>query len=291
MKIHRLFLSILLSFSMLILRGQPLYVASYNIRYENNEDAKKGNGWKQRCPVICAQLNFEHPDIFGAQEVLHGQLKDMLSQLDGYGYIGTARDDGKKRGEYAPIFYDRSRLRLLNHGQFWISETPDVPSRGWDGACTRICTWGRFEQIQTGVQFLFFNLHLDHVGKTARREGSELVIRKIREIASDEAPVVLTGDFNGDQNDEVYGIFTRTGYFSDCYEHSRLRFAENGTFNSFNQDAKKESRIDHIFISPQFRSDRYAILTNAYWTTDPQSGKAERRLPSDHYPVFVHLML
>ena len=266
----------------LAVQGQGLYVGTYNIRYENQGDYKKGNGWKQRCPVVCAQINFQHPDILGTQEVLAEQLDDMKALLTDYDYIGVGRDDGKRKGEHTVIFYDRKTIRLLQQGHFWLSETPDKPGLGWDAACTRICTWGKFRSRKAGKTFYFFNLHMDHVGVVARRESARLVVRRIREIAKGK-PVILTGDFNVDQNDTIYSIFTTSGLLNDSYEHSKQRFAENGTFNGFNPDRKTDSRIDHIFVSPSFHVMRYGILTNCYWTDQ------ERRLPSDHYPVFVRL--
>lgn len=266
--------------------AQPLYVGSYNIRYQNNDDARAGNGWQQRCPVVCGQIAFEHPDIFGTQEVLHGQLHDMLALLTDYDYIGVGRDDGQTAGEYAAIFYDKNKLRLLDHGNFWLSETPEKPALGWDAACIRICTWGKFRDRKSRKTFFFFNLHMDHVGVVARREGAKLVVERIRQLAG-RKPVVLTGDFNVDQNDEIYTIFSSSGLLADTYTHARVRFAENGTFNAYKPSRKTDSRIDHIFVSPSFSVDRYGILTNTYWTSI--GDQTDRRLPSDHYPVFVHL--
>ena len=260
--------------------AQPLYVGSYNIRYQNNDDTHQGNGWARRCQVVCDQLNFEHPDVFGAQEVLYPQLLDMLQRLDGYDYIGVGRDDGKQKGEYAAIFYDKQKLRLIDNGHFWLSPTPDKPSLGWDAACIRICTWGQFEDVTTGMRFYFYNLHMDHVGVVARREAAKMVVERISQRA--DGPVVLTGDFNVDQNDEIYGIFTQSGLLVDSYEKARLRFAENGTFNAYHHERKTASRIDHVFVSPQFAVERYGVLTNTYWAD-------RQRLPSDHYPVFVRL--
>ena len=266
--------------------AQPLYVGSYNIRYQNNDDARAGNGWQQRCPVICGQIAFEHPDIFGTQEVLDGQLNDMLQLLPDYDYIGVGRDDGANDGEFAAIFYDKKKLRLLDYGNFWLSETPEKPSLGWDAACIRICTWGKFRCRQSRKTFFFFNLHMDHVGKVARREGAKLVVDRIRKLAS-KKPVVLTGDFNVDQNDEIYAIFANSGLLNDCYTHAAIRFAENGTFNNYRPDYKTSSRIDHVFVSPMFAVERYGILTNGYWANS--GDRTIRRLPSDHYPVMVHL--
>ena len=281
--------------------AQQLFVGTYNIRQHNNGDEKAGNVWSTRCKVICDQINFESPDALGVQEAFAGQLRDMQANLDNYAYIGVGRDDGKEEGEYSAIFYKKDRLKLLNSGNFWLSETPDVPCKGWDAACVRICSWGEFSQTDSQLRFFHFNLHMDHVGTVARREAARLVVRKIHEIAQG-APVVLTGDFNVDQHNEIFRIFTESGILKDSYDAARLRFAENGTFNSFDSRLWSDSRIDHVMVSPHFEVDRYGILTDAYWTDKPaqtRKGKdapgeidfceKERRSPSDHYPVLVHL--
>ena len=282
-----------------------MLVGSYNIRYKNSGDSINGDLWPKRCQVMCDQVNFMSPDIFGAQEVLHEQLIDMLACLNGYDYIGVGRDDGAAAGEYAAIFYRTDRLRLLDYGNFWLSESPDTPGLGWDAACVRICTWGRFAgQTATDDEaFYFFNTHMDHVGVIARREAAKLIVSKIREIAQG-APVILTGDFNVDQNDEIYVIFTESGFLKDSYLATRQRFAENGTFNSFNPDLYTESRIDHIFVSPETDVYSYGVLTDGYWQPNIESSdtikghdapqqinfsKYTRRLPSDHYPVFIRI--
>ena len=302
MKRLLLFALLLLSFQ---LSAQQLTVGSYNIRYKNWNDSVQGNVWNKRCQVICDQLNFMAPDVFGAQEVLYGQLQDMKAALDGYDYIGIGRDDGERAGEHEAIFYKTDKIKLLDHGDFWLSETPEKPGLGWDAVCIRICTWGKFaSQTATDDEaFYFFNLHMDHVGVVARREAAKLIVSKVREIAQG-APVIVTGDFNVDQNDEIYSIFTQSALLKDSYLASRIRFAENGTFNSFDTDLYTDSRIDHIFVSPGISVDAYGILTNSYWTPDNDSSELMkghdapqeidfsryvRRQPSDHYPVFVRI--
>lgn len=287
------------------IHAQQLYVGSYNIRYQNDGDTQAGNGWQRRMPVLCGQINFEHPDIFGTQEGLIAQLDDMLTQLPDYNYIGRGRDDGAKAGEHSAIFYDKDKLKVLAQGDFWLSETPEKPGLGWDAACIRICTWGYFKDKRTRLKFYFFNLHMDHVGVKARREAAKLVVSRIKGITNGK-PVILTGDFNVDQNDEIYTIFTESGVLKDSYECAKVRFAENGTFNSYDPDLKTQSRIDHIFVSPRFVVERYGVLTNGYWVPLSEPGetvkghdapqeisfsKYEKRLPSDHYPVFARLNL
>ena len=271
------------------LTAQQMLVGSYNIRYKNWNDSVQGEHWQKRCQVICDQVNFMSPDIFGTQEVLWEQLQDMKNALDGYDYIGIGRDDGERGGEHEAIFYKKDKLQLLNHGDFWLSETPEKPGLGWDQ-----------EKV-----FYFFNLHMDHVGVVARREAAKLVVAKIREIAQGD-PVILTGDFNVDQNDEIYTIFTNSGLLKDSYDAARIRFAENGTFNAFKTNYFITSRIDHVFVSPSAKVEAYGVFTDSYWTPDddpddnikasdaPQQISFDtyiRHNPSDHYPVFVRVKL
>ena len=314
----KLFLFVLLFVASFQIAAQEMLVGTYNIRYKNWNDSVQGNVWAKRCQVICDQVNFMDPVIFGTQEVLYHQLQDMLKALDGYAYIGIGRDDGKRAGEHEAIFYKKDKLELLDHGDFWLSETPDKPGLGWDAACIRICTWGKFcfkgQEQRHGLfnrrkneaqkEFYFFNLHMDHVGVVARREAAKLVVAKVKEIAQG-APVFITGDFNVDQDNEIYTIFTKSGILKDSYDAARIRFAENGTFNAFKTEYYTTSRIDHVFVSPGTSVEAYGVLTNSYWTPDetddalkssdaPQEISFDthvRRNPSDHYPVFVKIKL
>lgn len=316
---RKLILTMMAVFAMTI-NAQNLFVGTYNIRNNsNNGDVENGNGWNQRLGVITGQVLFEQPDIFGTQEVLHGQVVDLKNALTGYDYIGVGRDDGKEEGEYECIWYKNDKLRLLDSGNFWLSETPDRPGLGWDAACIRICSWGKFAVKDNGANrkvgkhgknknegtFYFFNLHMDHVGIVARREAAKLVVEKIREIAQG-APAILTGDFNVDQNNEIYNIFTDSGILKDSFVEAKQRFAENGTFNSFHPELKTQSRIDHIFVSPCVTVEHYAVMTNCYWTErqiDEKEVKGkdaprelrfkrhQMRTPSDHYPVWAKIKL
>ncbi len=297
-------LCVLMAVAVSAVAAQDLTVASYNVRYRNSRDEKEGNGWERRCPWVCDLIAFEGFDIFGAQEVLHEQLEQMCARLPEYAYIGVGRDDGLTQGEYAPIFYKPDRIRLLAKGHFWLSETPDRPSVGWDAALPRICTWGRFRDKRTGRRFWFLNLHMDHEGVRARAESARLVVHWIEDMCDPDEWVVLTGDFNVDQRDEIYGIFVSSDRLVDSYGAAERRYAPNGTFNAFDAGAKTESRIDHVFVSPVFRVMNYGVLTETFRSQSKASGERLRsgnfpkevsyardevRLPSDHFPVVVKL--
>lgn len=286
---HLLLILLLQCVSSLGASAQELTVGSYNIRYKNRNDSIKGNVWQVRSKCIANQIIWERPDIFGAQECLHPQLMDLEQLLDGYEWIGIGRDDGKQAGEYAAIFYKSERLELLEQGHFWLSETPERPSKGWDAACVRICTWGHFRDRSTQKEFYFLNLHMDHVGVTARSESAKLVMQRITQMTQGGKKLaVLTGDFNVSQTDELYTLFTQSGILKDCYTHAATRFAENGTFNSFNSRKYTTERIDHIFVTPTTSVESYATLTDSYWTQE-SDGSMVRRNFSDHYPVFARI--
>lgn len=282
--------------------AQSLNVASYNVRLLTDADYKSGNGWSQRVDCLCDVIRFSDFDIFGAQEVKYEQLSDMLYRLQDYDYVGVGRDDGAQGGEYSPVFYKKERFTLLDSGTFWLSETPDKVSKGWDAKCRRVCSWGYFKDKVSRKKFWFFNLHMDHIGIVARRESAKLVVARIAEMCGKNASVVLTGDFNVAQDNEIYGIFADCGFLKDSYEAAEFRFAPTGTFNSFKPQNFTTRRIDHIWVSDNARVDRYGVLTYHFWDKEsgensrlndaPKEIKAEKRtvrLPSDHYPVNVFL--
>lgn len=278
-------------------------VASYNLRQLNDGDTKAGNGWSRRCPVLGELIRYHEFDIFGTQEGFKSQLEDLKGELPEYDYIGVGREDGKQEGEHSAIFYRKDMFTLLDHGDFWISETPDKPGLGWDAVCPRICSWGKFRHNESGREFVMFNLHMDHVGKKARVEGAKLVRRRIDNFGKD-CPAFVTGDFNVDQTSPSYRTITAGGDLLDSYEVAQLRYALNGTFNNYETDNYTDSRIDHVFVSPDVKVLKYGVLTDTYRTPEnsehvdatdaPQEIEVSRyvaRTPSDHFPVVVKVAL
>ncbi|MDR1810237.1 MAG: endonuclease/exonuclease/phosphatase family protein [Prevotella sp.] len=171
-----------------------LNVMSFNIRYNTQQDG--ANAWNYRKDAAAKIIRLQDADIVGTQEVLSGQLADLNARLPEYASLGVGRADGKEAGEYSAIFYKKNRFKLLESGNFWLSETPELPGKkGWDAACERIATWGIFEDVKTGKRFLAMNTHLDHVGKLAQKEGVNLLLARIGEYRKN-LPVILTGDFN-----------------------------------------------------------------------------------------------
>lgn len=281
-------------------KAAHMVVATYNIRYANHQDSLQRDGWGQRYPVMARLILSNGFEIFGTQEGLKRQLDELKAALPGYDYIGIGRDDGLEAGEHSAIFYRTDLFRLIDHGDFWLSEHPDRPGLGWDAVCPRICSWGHFRHKASGKEFLFFNLHMDHVGKTARIEAAKLVMQKTQELGK-RLPAILTGDFNVDQTSPAYDTLARSGVFQDSYEMADFCYAENGTFNAWSTTSFSTARIDHIFLTQQFKVERYAVLTDTYRVPIPDDAqdisgdkpaevkltKYESHNPSDHFPVRI----
>ncbi|MCM1021734.1 MAG: endonuclease/exonuclease/phosphatase family protein [Muribaculum sp.] len=263
-------------------------VATYNIRQKNHIDSVRGNGWGYRLPHLTSLIRFHGFDIFGTQEGFKTQLDDMLAQLPGYAYIGVGRDDGKQKGEHAAIFYRTELFEIVDSGNFWLSETPKHPSKGWDAALPRVCSWAHFRHIASGKEFIFFNLHMDHKGVQARIESGKLV-KQMTDSLGKGLPAFLTGDFNVDQTHQSYFTITSDGKFVDSYEAAGFRYAPNGTFNNYHADRYDDSRIDHIFTTPNVTVEKYGILTDTYRSL--QADSVQARVPSDHFPVVVTVVL
>lgn len=254
-----------------------LHVASYNIRYNTANDGV--NAWPNRKEMVKSLIQYHEFDLFGVQEALRGQLND-LTEMKEFAFIGKGRDDGKEGGEHSAIFYKKDRFQVLESGDFWLSETPDKPSLGWDATCcNRICSWAKFKDQLTGKEFYFFNVHFDHQGVEARRESGKLMVQKMKEIAKN-ATTICVGDLNS--TPETEQLQTIQTLLQDSYQVTKMPpYGPIGTANGFKLDAPLKNRIDYIFVSKGINVLKYAVLSDSQ----------EQRYPSDHLPVVIRAII
>ena len=254
---------------------KELKVMSYNIRMGIAKDGT--NSWEFRCPATIEMLNAQKPDVFGVQEAFEFQIRFIEEYCRDYKSVGVGRDDGKKKGEYMSIFWNKKTVSLLKWGTFWLSETPDKPSKGWDAHCRRTATWALMKDKKTGKKFYFVNTHLDHKGKEAQKNGLKLIVDRIESINPQGYPMILTGDFNiKPDNAALIGLDSRM-------QSTRKIAADTDNHNTFNGWSVKptDSVIDYIYISGFSSCPQYKTVTEKY---------AERPFVSDHYPIFARVI-
>ena len=278
MHFKKVLLLVIFSSSIIGVSAQQYKIATFNIRYDNRNDT--GNLWVDRKPYVSGLVKFHDFDIVGMQEVLKNQLDDLSGLLADYDKVGVGRDDGKDKGEHEPVFYKKSRFVQLQHGDFWLSETPEKPGPGWDARLNRICTWVQLQDRQSKKRFYVFNVHFDHQGIQARKESSKLMLTRIKSIAGNN-PAILLGDFNGDHQSEWYQTLARSVVIRDALKDVKEPYFNNGSFNSFGKSLAHHSVIDHIFISKTFTALKWGVLTDSY----------QGKYPSDHFPVMAEIRL
>ncbi|MFC4210922.1 endonuclease/exonuclease/phosphatase family protein [Pedobacter lithocola] len=278
MKLKIWSVAVLLCMTFTAIKAQNLTIGTFNIRFDNPRDS--GNLWVNRAPIVANLIRFHQFDVLGVQEGLKNQLDDISTALPEYARYGKGRDDGKDAGEHSAIYYKKDRFKLIKSGDFWLSETPDVPGKGWDATCcNRICSWVYLEDLTTKKQFYAFNVHFDHQGVIARKESGKLMLKKINEIAGNK-PVLLTGDLNGGRDSEWYKTIANSDVLMDVSTKVKFPYANNSSSNGF-RTPRGQSVIDHVFMSKQFVASRWGILTDTYF------GK----FPSDHFPVLAEVEL
>jgi endonuclease/exonuclease/phosphatase family metal-dependent hydrolase len=272
-------LFLVLAGASLVLQAQQVRFMTYNIRYDSPNDGP--DRWEFRKQGLADQINALQPDVMGTQEGMYHQLVWLDSVLAGYRFVGKGRDNGTNAGEFSAVFFLEEKYELLDTQTFWLSETPDVPSKGWDAAFNRVCTMVKLRAKRRQDTFTVFNVHLDHMGTEARAKSVEMLIQKTEALRKSGEKVVLLGDFNLEPEAEPILLLNRI--FLNTRNTARLvEETHPGTFTGFNLEILAKPRIDYVFVSGKGVSvQRYIAPVH----------KANGRYPSDHFPVIadVHL--
>jgi len=266
-----------------LMMAQTIQYGSFNIRYADGDRGTK-NDWDLRRDSLASFVRQSDMSICGMQEVLYGQLQDLEKRLPEYSYVGIGRNDGKRDGEYVPIFYRTAEWEAIDDGSFWLSETPDVVgSKGWDAALPRIATWALLRHRGSNARIMCVNTHFDHIGVQARIQSGYLILQKVREIAG-RLPMILTGDFNVGMQSDVYSTITHDPQYPllDSYLVGAPHEGAYYTFQKFGRlPIEKCEKIDFIFISPNIKVLRTCI---------PREDRSpEGFVMSDHNPVIATL--
>lgn len=252
----------------------PFVVMTCNVRYGNAKDGP--DSWPLRREQLAARIVGASPAVLGVQEALEHQMDFLAERLPHHARIGQGRDGGKK-GEHAALFVDSRRFDVIAAGDFWLSETPEVPrSVGWDAALTRICTWAQLREIGTGRALWVWNAHFDHRGAVARVRSAELLAQR---LAAHPGPHLVLGDFNAGERSEPLAALRATG-LRDTFRDVHPAATAVGTFHAFRGGTDGE-KIDYVMAGAGIATQSAAIL----WEPGPNG-----RWPSDHHPVVAQIV-
>ncbi len=268
---------------------------TFNVRGSFNE-GDGINAWNNRAALNVETIEHHAPHLIGFQELQSGNLETYRERLPGYGYVLGPEAGNRAPHEFNAIFFDPTRLEVLDSGGFWLSTTPERRSASWQTRSIRSANWANLRCPNTDLSFLHLNTHLDHVSRPAREEGSRLILRKIAEIQKvqeNDLPVIITGDFNCAPGSLPHRNFTEDGFIDSCLTSGNGNADEGCTFHAFEglrysaaRNGDGSMRIDWILV----KDGRQRIQTKAQRIVrdcDEESGI----FPSDHYPVLSELVL
>ena len=259
-------------------RTSEIKVMSYNIRLSSGTiKADSIYHWEHRKQASLNLMHEENPTVFGLQEACPDQMDYMVENLPEYGYIGVGRDDGKRKGEFMSIFYKKEEVEFIDGGTFWLSETPDQVSKGWDAACFRTCTWALLKKKDTGKKFVYMNTHLDHMGKVAREESIKLIVERAEKLTGGKLPVFITADFNSPTSNAIFKPMQEA--MLDARVEAPVT-DDRGTLNCWGTTPPGVV-IDHVFYRGA-EAQKFEVLR------DKDYGAP---YVSDHYPVMLTAIL
>jgi endonuclease/exonuclease/phosphatase family metal-dependent hydrolase len=278
MKKYFLLFAIIILSQLAFAQTENIKVMSYNIRCGFCEDSSSVNNWSNRKYLIAYLIKSYKPDLIGLQEAEMFQVNELIEMLDEYDWYGVSREDGKQKGESTAILYKKKRFKPLTKKTFWLSDTPNLVSKGWDAALKRTVTIIKFKDKKLNYEFYYANTHFDHIGEKARTESSSLIVNLLSKY-SDKYPVIFSGDLNYTSTSEGYKILSSK--LLDTKTISEKESGGNITFNGFGNDIQPDNKIDFIFVN-----DKVKVLNHIVDTT-----LFNGLYPSDHYPVISEIAI
>ncbi|GAA5481437.1 endonuclease/exonuclease/phosphatase family protein [Haloferula sargassicola] len=262
-----------------------LRLASFNVRRNAGDDAG-WREWKNRIDRVVTAIRTMDPDILGVQEAIHAQAADLRASLPDFDFYGIGREDGKKAGEYAAIFWKHERFEAGKSGTFWLSDFPEQPgSKTWGNGITRIASWIHLTDRPTGRRVFVLNTHWDHRNQPSREKAARLIAERIDALARPDEEIVLLGDMNATEGNPAVDFLAGRGRspwphaLGDPYAALHPEVKNRRTLHFWSARRDGWMKVDHILVSKNAEFLEAGIL------------RADRQdeQPSDHYPVWVHV--
>lgn len=278
MKKYLLLFAVMFFTQITFAQTENIKVITYNIRCGFCEDSSSVNNWSNRKYLVAYLIKSHKPDLIGLQEAEMFQVNELIEMLDEYDWYGVSREDGKVKGESTAILYKKKRFKPLTKKTFWLSDTPNLVSKGWDAALKRTVTLIKFRDKNFNKEFYYANTHFDHIGEKARTESSRFIVDLLSKY-SNEYPVIFSGDLNYTSTSDGYKILSSK--LLDAKTTSEKEIGGNITFTGFGKDIQPDNKIDFIFVNNKLKVINHIVDTTLF----------NGLFPSDHYPVIAELKI
>lgn len=253
--------------------SDTIRIMSFNIRYGSLGVLTASD----RYDMVAETIRKGRPDSVGVQEATPSWMDFLEDEFaDEYAYVGVGRDNGDNLGEYSAVFYLKDKYKAVDSGTFWLSETPEKPSKSWDAACNRICTWVVLENIKTGEKYVHINSHFDHVSAEARKNSVGMILEKVGEYK--DLPVVFTADMNIEEGTDAYITMTAGGTMKDT-KYLAEDTMSYLTYHDMLPEEHEQSILDYVMINDKFDAEVYKVVTAGI----------DGMYVSDHFPVYADL--
>ncbi len=249
-----------------------LRIMSFNIRCLN----VGSDSWEDRIGIVSETFLKSEADSIGIQEGTPewmATLKNTVSEK--YAFVGQGRD-GLDEGEYSAIFYLKDKYDVVDSGTFWLSNTPDEMSRGWDASMNRICTWAIFKNKETGKEYVHMNSHFDHIGTIAQKNSAALISERAKTFG--DMPIVFTADMNVKENSTAYDTMTTLGVFKDTKREAPDTM-DYLTYHNTKPQNHQGHVLDYVMINDNLSALSYKVVTAGI----------DGRYVSDHFPIYADL--
>ena len=250
-------------------------IMSFNIRCGDVGEET----WEDRIGIVSQTMLESDADSIGVQEATPGWMAALNKNIgEKYAYVGVGRDDGANKGEYSAVFYLKDKYNALDSGTFWLSDTPNKVSFGWDAACRRVCSWVVLENKETGEKYVHLNSHFDHIGVAARENSVKLILDKAAEFT--DLPVVFTADLNVIQGSDNYNQFINSRILRDT-KFDTSDTMSYCTYHDTEPEKHAQDIIDYVLINSHFDTVKYRVVTEGI----------DGRYVSDHYPIYADIVI
>lgn len=250
-----------------------LNIISFNIRCCDDEN---GYSIEERAPRLSTVISYYDADVIGFQEYRPAWEEHINKYFgDRYEIFNKYRSETIDI-ESSPILWRKDKFECVKTGYFWLSDTPEIESRGWDEVynCFRMCVYVILLDKKSNKYFTFMNTHFGF-GDKGQIKSVKLIEEYSKKISS--YPTFIVGDFNMKPDSPAYALMSEIFTDVNAVTTKDMR----ATYHGYNPEKFLAEHIDYCFINEAIKPVKQNIIDDV----------VDGMFPSDHYGLYIELEL